>query len=206
MSKTKFTTIIFDYGGVLELSESINYIQYTAELIGISEEALREEYQKHNYLANTKEVPWLDMFLKVVSKFDTSDDTLNKVKDVYDVVQKSKKVNTELKEKIISLKSKGFTVAVLSNYSTKLRAHMSENGLGAVFDNIFVSGEIGYQKPDVELFKIVFAKLGVSSDEVVFIDDTKRSLETASEIGYTPILFLNNEQLFSDLHSLGIPI
>lgn len=44
----------------------------------------------------------------------------------------------------------------------------------------------------------------VSLDELIFIDDSLHSLLTASEIGYTPIHFLSNEQLIEELESLGI--
>jgi len=71
-------------------------------------------------------------------------------------------------------------------------------------DVLVISGEIGFQKPHKEAFQILFEKLKLQPEEVVFIDDTPRSLEKADEIGYIPILFKNNEQLKADLRSMGI--
>jgi len=75
-----------------------------------------------------------------------------------------------------------------------------------MIDDAVISGEIGYQKPHKEAFAVLFERLGASAQEVVFIDDSPKSLEKAEEIGYTPILFQNNEQLISDLRSLGIEV
>ena len=97
-------------------------------------------------------------------------------------------------------------LAVLSNHTSSLRARMAKNGTEKYFDAIIISGEIGYQKPSKEAFEVVFSKLDVKPSEAIFIDDTPRSLEYADEVGYTPILFENNEQLKSDLIGLGIEI
>ncbi len=68
----------------------------------------------------------------------------------------------------------------------------------------FISGEIGFQKPHKEAFEVLFTRLGVRSNETVFIDDSPKSLEKAKEIGYIPVLYKNNDQLKTDLSKLGI--
>lgn len=69
-----------------------------------------------------------------------------------------------------------------------------------------ISGEIGFQKPHKEAFQVLFEKLDLQPEEVVFVDDSTRSLEKAAEIGYIPILFKNNEQLKADLITAGISL
>ena len=83
---------------------------------------------------------------------------------------------------------------------------MKELGLLDLPDVLVLSGDIGHQKPHKEAFQILFEKLNLSPEEVVFIDDTPRSLEKAGEIGYIPILFKNNEQLKTDLKDMGIDL
>ena len=62
-----------------------------------------------------------------------------------------------------------------------------------------ISNETGYQKPQPQIFKIIAEKLGVNTTELLFIDDTERSLEGAESIGYIPLLYTNNEKLKKDL-------
>ena len=57
-------------------------------------------------------------------------------------------------------------------------------------------------KPLPEIFNILFNKLKVEANEVIFIDDTPRCLEGADKIGYTPILFKDNETLKNKLSNL----
>jgi FMN phosphatase YigB (HAD superfamily) len=71
-------------------------------------------------------------------------------------------------------------------------------------DVVIISAEIGYQKPHKEAFDILFGRLGLAPGQVIFVDDSAKSLEKASEIGYIPILFKDNEQLNDDLRKLGI--
>lgn len=80
------------------------------------------------------------------------------------------------------------------------------NGILKLVDEVVISGEIGFQKPYTEAFDVVFQKLGVLPQEVIFIDDAPKSLEKAVEIGYTPILFLGNDKLKKDLSELGISL
>jgi hypothetical protein len=44
------------------------------------------------------------------------------------------------------------------------------------------------------------------SRELIYIDDTERSLANVKEIGYRPILFTDYETLLHDLKSLGIKV
>ena len=116
-------------------------------------------------------------------------------------------MNEELINTIKDLKKINYKIALLSNNSIELRQKLTENGIIDIFNEIIISAEVGFQKPQPEIFEILFNKLGVNADEVIFIDDTSRSLENADKIGYTPILFKDNKSLKLELSSiLGINI
>lgn len=72
------------------------------------------------------------------------------------------------------------------------------------FDAVVISSEVNCQKPQPEIFEILFNKLGVKSDELIFIDDSMSSLRGAEDIGYVPILFKDNKQLIEDLSKFGV--
>jgi len=54
-------------------------------------------------------------------------------------------------------------------------------------------------RPEHEFFDILFKKLELESNEVIFVDDTPRSLEGANKIGYVPVLYKDNETFKSEL-------
>lgn len=115
-------------------------------------------------------------------------------------------LNTELISMIPTLKKQGLAIAIFSNYTTRLRTELENKNVAHYFDEIVLSGEIEFYKPQKKAFEILFDTLKVRPEEVIFIDDTISNLEGAKEIGYTPILFKNNEQLKADLLHLGISV
>lgn len=59
-------------------------------------------------------------------------------------------------------------------------------------------------KPDPKAYQALCAALQVTPAELIYIDDTPRSLESAAEVGYTPILFENYAGLVAKLKKLGL--
>ena len=102
------------------------------------------------------------------------------------------------------LKNLNYKIGLLSNNYTSLRKELEDLKLAELFDSIVISAEVGCYKPQPEIFKILFNKIGVESSEVAFVDDTENSLKGANEIGYIPVLFTTNEKLKEDLKNLGI--
>jgi HAD superfamily hydrolase (TIGR01509 family) len=190
--------IVFDYGGVIKINSS-DLIADICDYLKINKEDWRREYFAVNHLFNVENKSFEEVFLLVVSKFDNSEETkkyiLNLLKD-----NKGKYyLNDELISIIKDLKSRDYIIALLSNNSIGLREKLTEEGITDLFDQIIVSAEVGYQKPQPEIFQILFNKLGLMPEEVVFIDDSTRSLEGADKIGYVPILYKNNEIFKSEL-------
>jgi HAD superfamily hydrolase (TIGR01509 family) len=102
------------------------------------------------------------------------------------------------------LRKQGLKVGIFSNSGAKLRERLHAEGIAELADVVVISGEIGFQKPHKEAFDVLFERLNLRPEEIVFIDDSTKSLEKAYEIGYVPILFKGNEQLKITLKELGI--
>ena len=75
-----------------------------------------------------------------------------------------------------------------------------------IFDVIVTSYGEKIAKPNKEIYLRVTQKLGVLPEECVFIDDFKRNIIPAKELGIKTILFRNFKQLKEDLSKLGIKI
>ena len=73
-------------------------------------------------------------------------------------------------------------------------------------DGILISGEAGVGKPDPAIFREFLARFGLAPDRTVYIDDWDRNVATAAGLGMTAILFLDAEQLRTDLRRLGLPL
>ncbi len=144
------------------------------------------------------------MIVSVVNTYNVSPEIIDEVNQLVSDYQSRRVINTELVSWFPQLKKLGYKIAILSNATTELRKKLYDLGIHQHMDKIVISGEIGFQKPHKEAFDVVFQKLGVLPQEVIFIDDAPKSLEKAAEIGYTPILFRGNDKLKEDLERLGI--
>ena len=106
--------IVWDYGGVLELSP-IELMAEVARLLGVSRPELGEVYFRYNHLANAHNMPWGEMFAQVVAEFDNSTETQSKVTALIKRANEEKVLNTPLIEYIRTLKTRGYKLGILSN-------------------------------------------------------------------------------------------
>ena len=194
------STIAFDYAGVLEVAEK-NITTEITEYLGITKEEWSRAYYSLVHLCNVGTHTWHDVAILTVEKLGASQAQVLEVEELMRLNAEKKKVNMGLVEIIKTLKP-NYNIALISNYASHLRQKLIDQNLFDLFDEIIISGEVGYQKPQPEIFMLACEKLGVTISELVFIDDTPRSLENADVIGYTPILYTNNQKLQQDLSQI----
>jgi epoxide hydrolase-like predicted phosphatase len=190
--------IAFDYGGVIEIKEG-DLIQDIADSLNITKDQWQNIYYTFNHLTNTGKNSWPEVAAMVAKELNASDGQISHILGLIQKSNESRKINSGLIEIMKSLKDKGYKIGLLSNNGITLRQRLEEQGILQLFDTAIISAEVGYQKPQPEIFELLFNGLGVDSGEVIFVDDAKKSLEGAENIGYTPVLFINNQKLEEDL-------
>lgn len=195
--------IAFDYGGVIEISIT-NLIDEIVRYLNVDKNVWSQKYFSLNHLCNTGQNTWEEVLLLTAEKVVAGYLSYSQIEHLKELIKNdtnSKVINHELIELIKELR-KEHKIALMSNYATTLRSKLSDQGLSYLFDEIIISGEVGYQKPQPEIFILLCNKMRISPSELIFIDDSKRSLEGAEVIGYTPILFTNNQALREELLSI----
>lgn len=106
---------------------------------------------------------------------------------------------------IHALQDKGYRCLYLSNFSE--RAHRE---CAAALDFIphMDGGILSYQekiiKPMPEIYQLLIDRYGLTPEECVFLDDTKRNLDAAEKFGIHTILFQNQAQAIEELKKLGV--
>ena len=190
--------VAFDYGGVIEIKDG-DLIQEIADYLGITKEAWQSVYYTFNHLTNTGTNTWTEVAAMVAKQLDASDSQIAHIQELIKESNDSRKINSGIIEIIMDLKNKNYKIALLSNNGITLRKRLEDENISNLFDEIIISAEVGYQKPQPQIFEILFSKLGVVNGEVLFVDDSERSLEGAGSIGYIPVLFTTNQKLEKDL-------
>ncbi len=193
--------IVFDYGGVIKINDS-DLISDICNYLKINKKDFEKEYFAVNHLINIGGKSFEEFTLLLVSKFNKSKKTKNYILKLLKENKSKYHLNNELIDLIKYLKNKNYKIGLLSNNSLELKQELINDKIYELFDQIIISAKVGYQKPQPEIFEILFSKLKMKPNEVIFVDDTPKSLEGADKIGYVPILFTNNKQLRADLSSI----
>jgi putative hydrolase of the HAD superfamily len=77
-----------------------------------------------------------------------------------------------------------FQLAVISNFDGRLRLILQHLGISKFFAHIFISSEIGADKPDPEIFRRALKLIDLKPNEVLHVgDDPERDWEAARAAG-----------------------
>jgi putative hydrolase of the HAD superfamily len=77
-----------------------------------------------------------------------------------------------------------FRLAVISNFDGRLRLILQHLGISKFFSLVFISSELGADKPDPEIFRRALNLINLNANEVVHVgDDPERDWNAASAAG-----------------------
>jgi putative hydrolase of the HAD superfamily len=200
----QYKAIGFDYGGVLAGKNGASLGLEISKLLGIDFETYQKTYIKFKYPVNRGEISWSELWELFL-------DELGMASRLPDVIALDKAFEAGLKhthpemlQLVDDLRAKGYKLGLLSNNTAQYAEYFRSQGLDKHFDVLHISAETGFVKPQPEAFKHFCQSLGVQLAEMVFVDDSPKSLSTAEELGYTPILFSDREDLLKRLTELDV--
>lgn len=79
-------------------------------------------------------------------------------------------------EIINALKGRALQYAVTNGTKVAQRKKLSASGMEQIFDGVFISDEVGFEKPQMEFFDAVFSELhGMGKDEIMIVGDSLTS-------------------------------
>src|SRR5438552_585754 len=77
-----------------------------------------------------------------------------------------------------------FPLAVISNFDGRLRFILEQLGISKYFSHVFISSELGADKPDPEIFRRALKFMDLSANEVVHVgDDPERDWKASAAAG-----------------------
>lgn len=204
---TTYKAIGFDWGGVLNGKPGKFFGESVSGLLGISHEQYKLAYFHHNQKINRGEVTWEQLWGLVLTELGRPNEPelVQKIIAMSDAAN-ADDLNIEMLALVDTLRSNGYKVGLLSNNVADKAALMREKGLDTHFDAFDISIETGLVKPEPAAFEHLADKLGVDISELIFIDDSSASLSTATETGFTPVLFDGYDTLIKELTTLGVDV
>ncbi len=93
---------------------------------------------------------------------------------------------------IRELKEREYKTALLSNIGrTSLSKRFTPEELQAHFDVVVASGDVGFMKPDAEIYLHAATALGVEPDECIMVDDRETHCAGARAVGMRSVCYDN---------------
>ncbi len=103
------------------------------------------------------------------------------------------------------LKHKGFRLYGLSNWSAETFPFaLAKYDFFGMFDDMVISGQVGFVKPDPAIYTVLLEKIGKPADACLFIDDSLANIQQAKRMRFVTIHFTSPAQLEAELTQMGI--
>ncbi|MEM7524721.1 MAG: HAD family phosphatase [Pseudomonadota bacterium] len=104
------------------------------------------------------------------------------------------------------LRDAGVACWALSNFAADTWARAEARYPALIrFDGLVISGREGAVKPDERIYELLEARVGLSGDDLFFIDDREENIEAATARGWRGHLFSNAADLRAELSGLSTP-
>ena len=209
--------IIFDYGGVLsttpfagiaEFERKMGYPERSlAQLLfgrGASPQGPTEEIPDHDWhLLETGRMTLDEFHERLVVR---SEEALGRPLDLGIYAQFLRElgvgVHWMMVHRVRELRAEGYRTAILTNNVKEWGRYWKESIPIDLFDLIVDSCEVGLRKPDPAIFHLTCQRLGVKPEAAVFLDDTRRHVESARSIGLHAILVRDPRDALAELDAI----
>ena len=195
--------VIFDYGGVLSTTPFAGIAEYErkmgypekslAQLLfgsGASPQGPTEDIPDHDWhLLETGRLTLDEFHERLVKR---SEAALGRPLDLGDYAQFLRELGVSVHwmmvHRVRELRSEGYCTAILTNNVKEWGRYWKSSIPLDLFDLIVDSCDVGLRKPDPAIYRLTCERLGVAPEAAVFLDDTRRHVGAARQVGLHGIL------------------
>jgi epoxide hydrolase-like predicted phosphatase len=192
--------VVFDIGGVLEVTPPTGWQQRWSARLGLSDERFRSLLADAGRAGSLGHID-LEQYTAIVRErlgLDAAQ-TVALMDDIWHEYLGTP--NTELIRYFTELRGRVRT-GILSNSFVGAREREQERyGFEDRCDAIAYSHEIGVMKPDPRAYTTVCDLLGVEPHEAVLLDDLERCVAGAEAVGMPAVRFRDNEQAIAEIEA-----
>lgn len=186
---TGISTVIFDIGDVLVSANIKDYLIADSEIPNeIVDELLKLWFIDKDEVDDTMD---LDTYREIVNK-RMGVEFSNYIPKLFQYNVDCVTAFNYTIPMIQDLKDKGYKVYYLSNWSAWTHDLLQEAGkfdFLKLMDGGVFSYDVGYMKPNEEIYKILLNKYKINPEEAIFFDDREENIEAANKLGIHGIHF-----------------
>lgn len=94
-------------------------------------------------------------------------------------------IDQRIVDAVQQLRAQGFVCCLTTNQERNRAAYMRTHmGFAEIFDHLFISCEIGAQKPQPAYYQHIQSTLGLKSEDILFFDDGLKNVKAAYQYGW----------------------
>jgi len=187
----KIEAIVWDIGGVLIEDPSVNNFwkenpdsKELRELFGTGKISINLFISKGAKMLNMSKEKFLKKYKEVYL-------SVLIIKEVFDIYQR-----IQINKYILSDTNPIHAKYIQANFKQILK----------LAKGVFLSNQIKRRKSDLETFEFLIKEIGLKSEHILFIDNTKEHIERAKSLGINIIHYQTPKQLLEELKRYGIKI
>jgi epoxide hydrolase-like predicted phosphatase len=193
--------VVFDIGGVLEITPRTDWRDGWAARLGLTPDAFEERAGAIFEPGATGGASLEEIERRIAAEFGLDETDLAALMD--DAwTEYLGTLNRELADYFAGLRPRMRT-GILSNSVVGAREReQALYGFEDMCDLIVYSHEVGWRKPDPRIYRAVCEGLGCAPEEAVLLDDVPANIEGAHAVGMHGVMFTDTAQAIADLEAL----
>jgi putative hydrolase of the HAD superfamily len=195
--------IVFDYGEVISVSQSAADRAALVEISGLDTRLFWELYDRYREDLD-QGVTLPGEYWKLVARDAGVEWSPAQLQQLWAAdIRSWISVEPGTVQLLAELHAGGTRVALLSNAGFDFSDPFRHSPMAAYFEAMFVSAELGLIKPDPEIYRVTARELGITLEQMVFIDNKKINVDAATALGVTGHVFTTVAELRDFLESLA---
>ena len=194
-----YTTIFFDWGGVVANDPGDEFLGLLLKQIGATDDQVKEIFETYMSRFMRGQISETEYWSELNKHygFKIHDSISEEFKKWRGLV-----ANQDILALVDEAKSKGLRTAIFSNVIEPTYNVLQQAGYYDQFDEIIASCKVGFAKPQTEIYQLALDQLRTTASQSIFIDDKQANLDPAVEMGFKTILAQNPDQIIADVRQL----
>jgi putative hydrolase of the HAD superfamily len=196
--------VVFDYGEVISMSQSELDRQSLLDIASATAEEFWPVYWRHRDELDHGTLPITDYWRRVERDLGR-EWSMARIQLLWAADFRSWiSVEPQTIDLLGELHDGGTRLALLSNAGFDFGDPFRRAPFGAYFERVFVSAELGLLKPDPAVYRKVADELGITTEQLIFVDNKAVNVEGAVSVGAVGHTFTDVSSLRDFLTSLAI--
>ena len=193
--------VVFDIGGVLEITPNIGWDKKWEQSLGLQAGELNQRLAEIWEGGSLGTLSIGEVQTGIRQALGLSENQVNEfMADLWREYLGT--LNTDLFDYFRNLRPR-YKTAIISNSFVGAREQEEQHyHLSEICDFIIYSHEVGLSKPDARIFTLACERLGLPPHEVIFVDDHEEVMTSARELGMRCIEYKNNPQVIAAIEAL----